>query len=125
MRIKMFYMLMGGLFFLLPCNFTLGQGKFTANPQMQSLEEYRVEPIAKMIELLSGQTTEIFAASTFWQLSSVIELPFYFTYLGQAHNQIKVSSNGFLTFDVSTTSHYLTNNLTEISTKWPNTLNSF
>jgi hypothetical protein len=113
----MFFILMVGLFLILPYNFTLGQINSQVNQSMQSWDEYRVEPLPKTMEYLSGATTMIFGPDTFWELSSNIDLPFDFTYIDQSYNQIKVSSNGFLTFDVSTTSHYLTNNLSSIRPK--------
>ena len=116
MRIKIFFILMGSLLFILSYNFNLGQNKSQLS-QQQSLDEYRVEPLLQTMEALTGETTEIFGSNTFWELSSTIELPFDFTYLNQSYNQVKVSSNGFLTFDVSISSSYSTNNLGAVNPK--------
>ncbi|MDZ7288699.1 MAG: T9SS type A sorting domain-containing protein [candidate division KSB1 bacterium] len=86
-------------------------------PQINPLDAYRVEPFVKRMEPLTGTTTQIFGPNTSWQLSPAIDLPFTFTYLGKAYNQIKVSSNGFITFNVSETYHYLTNDLHAVSPK--------
>lgn len=45
------------------------------------------------------------------EISSAISLPFTFYYNCQPYTQIKVSSNGWLTFDMTITSSLLTNNL--------------
>jgi hypothetical protein len=49
------------------------------------------------------------------ELSSAITLPFTFYYNCQPYTQIKISSNGWLTFDMSQTSSLLTNNLSGTS----------
>ena len=74
-------------------------------------DAYRVEPVYKGMEYLSGETAEIFGPNVFWELSDVIDLPFGFRYIGHTYNQIKVSSNGFITFDITETYHYLDNDL--------------
>jgi len=117
MRIKIFFMLMGGVFLMLPHNFTFGQGKSQVNQPMQTWDEYRVESLPQTMEYLTSETTEIFGPNTFRELSSTIDLPFNFTYIDQSYNQIKVSSNGFLTFDVSATHHYFPNNLSAVNPK--------
>jgi hypothetical protein len=83
----------------------------TSTCTVAQLNEYHVEPLPKAMVPLSGTTTQIFGPSTFWKISSSIALPFQFTYLHQACSKIKVSTNGFLTFDTTETYHYLTNDL--------------
>jgi hypothetical protein len=49
------------------------------------------------------------------ELSPAITLPFTFYYNCQPYNQIKISSNGWLTFDISKTTSLFTNNLSGTS----------
>ena len=82
-----------------------------------TLQDYRVVPMCKSMDLITGQSTEIFGPGTFWELSSAIDLPFDFYYLDQAYNQIKVSTGGFITFDVSITYNYSSGELDDINPK--------
>lgn len=65
------------------------------------ISQYRVEPQPKAMTLLTGTTTQIFGPNAYYQLSPAIDLPFTFVYLGQPYTQVKVSTNGCLTFDPS------------------------
>ncbi|NOY57379.1 MAG: T9SS type A sorting domain-containing protein [Calditrichaeota bacterium] len=116
MKIKIFLVLAMSFLLALSHNFALGK-TVTHATQSAGLDDYRVEPIPKMMTPLTGETTEIFGPNTFWEISPAINLPFPFIYANKTYNQIKVSSNGFLTFDVSTNYHYLTNNLGASSPK--------
>lgn len=60
---------------------------------------------------LTGATNALVSNTADEELSSAITLPFTFYYNCQPYTQIKVSSNGWLTFDMSVTSSYFTNNL--------------
>jgi len=60
---------------------------------------------------LSTGATTIHPASTDDALSSAITLPFTFNYNCQPYTQIKVSTNGWLTFDMSLTTSNAFNNL--------------
>lgn len=94
-------------------NFTIQVNAPQANP----LNAYRVEPLPKAIELLTGATTQIIGPNTWGELSEAISLPFSFTYAGVSYNQVKVSSAGFLTFDVTETYYYSYNDLSEATPK--------
>jgi hypothetical protein len=87
------------------------------NDSLAQLTTYRVEPMTKALVLLTGTTTQIFGPNTSWQMSQPINLPFAFIYVNRAYSKIKVSSNGFLTFDSTESYHYLTNDLQAKSPK--------
>jgi len=64
---------------------------------------------------LIGGTNALSSNTADDQLSNAITLPFTFYYNCQPYTQIKISSNGWLTFDLSQTSSLPTNNLSGTS----------
>ena len=63
---------------------------FFSSSKSQTIDMYRVEPFPKSMDFLQGESTLIFGGETNWEISSSIDLPFDFNYLGQNYDKISV-----------------------------------
>lgn len=84
----------------------------TLNSSAQNVSTYTLSSDIRTYAALTGATNTSLGTTDDDAVSNAIILPFTFTYGGEKYSRIKVSSNGWLTFNESVTNSFPANDLT-------------